>query len=144
MPYPPTGNIPNRGIEPSSPALQVDSLPTEPLGKSGGSLHRSPLFCTAQSIASSFQITCHLLLYITIFISGSKSKIRIKEHVLNAYYMPSTMLRFNILILLSGYALPCLVEQNNLKLTIRKNYSLNHQISSVTHSINAVTVMMEI
>ena len=36
LPYPPPGAIPNPGIEPespASPALQVDSLPTEPPGK---------------------------------------------------------------------------------------------------------------
>ena len=30
---PPPGNLPNPGIEPWSPALQVDSLPSEPPGK---------------------------------------------------------------------------------------------------------------
>ena len=30
LPYPPPGDLPNPGIEPRSPALQVDSLPTEP------------------------------------------------------------------------------------------------------------------
>ena len=30
---PSPGNLPNPGIEPSSPALQVDSLPAEPPGK---------------------------------------------------------------------------------------------------------------
>ena len=33
LPYLPPGNLPNWGIEPRSPALQADSLPTEPLGK---------------------------------------------------------------------------------------------------------------
>ena len=32
-PCPPPGDLPNSGIEPSSPALQVDSLPFEPPGK---------------------------------------------------------------------------------------------------------------
>ena len=32
-PCPPPGDLPNPGIEPASPALQVDSLPTEPSGK---------------------------------------------------------------------------------------------------------------
>ena len=31
MPFP--GDVPNPGIEPRSPALQVDSLPSEPPGK---------------------------------------------------------------------------------------------------------------
>ena len=29
------GNLPNPGMEPRSPALQVDSLPAEPQGKPG-------------------------------------------------------------------------------------------------------------
>ena len=33
LPFPPPGDLPNPGIKPSSPALQVDSLPTEPPGK---------------------------------------------------------------------------------------------------------------
>ena len=30
---PPPGDLPNPGIDPRSPALQTDSLPSEPLGK---------------------------------------------------------------------------------------------------------------
>ena len=33
MPSPPPGDLPNPGIEPKSPALQADSLPSEPPGK---------------------------------------------------------------------------------------------------------------
>ena len=33
LPCSPPGNLPNPGIEPRSPALQVDSLPSEPPGK---------------------------------------------------------------------------------------------------------------
>ena len=33
LPCPPLGNLPNPGIEPRSPTLQADSLPTEPPGK---------------------------------------------------------------------------------------------------------------
>ena len=33
MPFPSPGDLPDLGIEPGSPALQADSLPTEPLGK---------------------------------------------------------------------------------------------------------------
>ena len=33
LPCPPPGDLPDPGIEPASPALQVDSLPTEPPGK---------------------------------------------------------------------------------------------------------------
>ena len=30
LPFPPPGNLPDPGIEPASPALQVDSLPLSP------------------------------------------------------------------------------------------------------------------
>ena len=33
--FPSPGDCPNPGIEPRSPALQADSLPSEPLGKAG-------------------------------------------------------------------------------------------------------------
>jgi len=33
FPCPPPRDLPNPGIEPMSPALQADSLPSEPLGK---------------------------------------------------------------------------------------------------------------
>ena len=33
LPFPPPGDLPNPGIEPRSPALQVDSLPSELPGK---------------------------------------------------------------------------------------------------------------
>ena len=33
LPFPSPGNLPNLGIKPGSPALQADSLPSEPPGK---------------------------------------------------------------------------------------------------------------
>ena len=33
MPFPSPGDLPDPGIEPMSPALQADSLPSEPAGK---------------------------------------------------------------------------------------------------------------
>ena len=33
LPFPSPGDLPNSGIEPKSPALQTDALPSEPLGK---------------------------------------------------------------------------------------------------------------
>ena len=33
LPFPSPGDLPDPGIEPRSPALQADSLPTEPRGK---------------------------------------------------------------------------------------------------------------
>ena len=39
MPFPSPGDLPNPGIKPKSPALQVDSLPSEPPGKSRRSIY---------------------------------------------------------------------------------------------------------
>ena len=36
LPCPPPGNLPNPGIEPRSPTLQADSLPSEPPGRPNG------------------------------------------------------------------------------------------------------------
>ena len=33
LPFPPSGDLPDPGIKPGSPALQTDSLPSEPPGK---------------------------------------------------------------------------------------------------------------
>ena len=33
LPFPSPGDLPNLGIEPRSPALQADTLPSEPLGR---------------------------------------------------------------------------------------------------------------
>ena len=33
LPFPPPGDLPDPGIKPQSPALQADSLPSEPPGK---------------------------------------------------------------------------------------------------------------
>ena len=35
LPFPSPGDLPNPGIKPRSPALQADSLPSEPPGKPG-------------------------------------------------------------------------------------------------------------
>ena len=44
LPFPPPGDLPDPGIKPRSPALQADSLPSEPPGKLN-SIHNSPLVC---------------------------------------------------------------------------------------------------
>ena len=57
LPFPSPGDLPNPEIEPRSPALQIDSLPTEPQGKPhttdtvyknrvpGGSVVKNPPQC---------------------------------------------------------------------------------------------------
>ena len=41
LPYPSPGDLPDPGIEPGSPTLQADALPSEPPGKQGPSLGKS-------------------------------------------------------------------------------------------------------
>ena len=40
LPFPSPGDLPNPGIEPGSPALQADALPSEPPGKPNSILTR--------------------------------------------------------------------------------------------------------
>ena len=51
LPCPPPGDLPNPGIEPRFPLLQVDSLPSEPPGKPMVIL-RGPLFSLPQGLTS--------------------------------------------------------------------------------------------
>ena len=46
LPCPPPGDLPNPGIEPRSPALQEDSLPSEPPGKPENEQIFIPIFKT--------------------------------------------------------------------------------------------------
>ena len=54
LPFPSPGDLPNPGIEPRSPALQADALPSEPPGK--------PI-----SLYTSIQLFQHHLLKMFIF-----------------------------------------------------------------------------
>ena len=40
LPFPSPGDLPNQGIEPGSPVLQADALPSEPPGKSHMNIYR--------------------------------------------------------------------------------------------------------
>ena len=43
LPFPSPGDLPDPGIEPTSPALQADSLPSGPLGKPLYFYSRTPI-----------------------------------------------------------------------------------------------------
>ena len=47
LPFPSPGDLPNPGIEPGSPALQADSLPSEPTGLP--ILYMAVCICESQS-----------------------------------------------------------------------------------------------
>ena len=55
--FPSPGDLPNPGIEPGSPALQADTLPAEPPGK-------SPLEFTVRSNFLEFQVNKDLLKFL--------------------------------------------------------------------------------
>ena len=58
MPFPAPGDLPDPGIEPGSPALQLDSVPCESAGKHltqlSQTLHFRFLFITAVEISNQF------------------------------------------------------------------------------------------
>ena len=45
MPFPSPGDLPNPGIEPGSPVLQPDSLPSKPSAAAAKSLQACPTLC---------------------------------------------------------------------------------------------------
>ena len=54
LPFPSPGNLPNLGIKPRSPALQANSLPSEPQGKplTGGAHSKPKTFGSKQWLGS--------------------------------------------------------------------------------------------
>ena len=46
LPFPSPGDLPNPGVEPRSPALQADALPSEPPGKAYIPHTVPPILCT--------------------------------------------------------------------------------------------------
>ena len=70
LPFPPPGDLPDPGIEPWSPALQADSLPSKPPGKPlkfGTFLHNTKSFSVLSCPVFSSIVTLevfHVLLYL--------------------------------------------------------------------------------
>ena len=63
LPFPSPGDLPNPGIEPGSPALQTDALPSEPLGKHVLSpLDKVPWVAWLNSLYKSFSLSSFLCL----------------------------------------------------------------------------------
>ena len=69
LPFPSPGNLPNPGTEPRSPALQTDTLPSEPPGK--------PLFRKGIIYYVEFPVLYSrplaIVLYIVVFICSEKA-----------------------------------------------------------------------
>ena len=87
---PPPGDLPNPGIEPRSPALQVDSLPAEPPGKP-----KNTEVCSLSVLQGIFQtqelnrglLHCRQVLYQLIYQGScmpySKTGNKVKALILN-------------------------------------------------------------
>ena len=57
LPRPPPGDLPNLGVEPRSPALQADSLPSKPPGKppqiwNASQIQPCSLYCSNLSVCA--------------------------------------------------------------------------------------------
>ena len=55
LPFPSPGNLPDPGIKPRSPALQADSLPSEPLGKPTWSKYLDASYYYGKSVGTGVQ-----------------------------------------------------------------------------------------
>ena len=79
LPSPPPRDLPNPGIEPRSPALQVDSLPSEPPGKPKNigvsSLSLLQGICPTQKSNQSV-LHCRQILYQLSYLGGSNIFLR--------------------------------------------------------------------
>ena len=60
-PIPSPGDLPNPGIEPGSPALQVDSLPAELPGNPTLKLFGVPIYFTKMEVEAQMEGSCHFL-----------------------------------------------------------------------------------
>ena len=62
LPFPSPGDIPDPGIEPGSPAVQADSLPSEPLGKPFSVLGVGFLVLSCSELTEPFSSKSHAFL----------------------------------------------------------------------------------
>ena len=56
LPFPSPGGLPDPGIKPRSPALQADSLPSEPPGKPHSNVHTKNMYKDKMSVAYSLTL----------------------------------------------------------------------------------------
>ena len=50
--FPPPGKLPNPGIEPGSPSLQADALPSEPPGNNSSATQSCPALCSPMNYST--------------------------------------------------------------------------------------------
>ena len=81
FPFP--GDLPNPGTEPRSPALQVDSLPSEPPGKPRN-WHTYTQFSSVLSLS-------HVRLFATPWIAASQASLSITNSWVDSWSLPKPM-----------------------------------------------------
>ena len=73
LPFPSPGDLPNPGVEPVSPALQADALPSEPPGK--------PSILLWWYEYTTFSLFIHLLMDVWLFLLFDYCKYTAKTFV---------------------------------------------------------------
>ena len=100
---PPPGNLPNSGIEPRSPTLQADSLPSEPLGKPKntgvGSLSLLQGIFLTQELNWGL-LHCRWIFYQLSYQGGPKKSIRSKFSALQFQTNKCPLILFGIIVLI--------------------------------------------
>ena len=103
LPCPPPGNLPNSGIEPRSPTLQADSLPSEPLGKPKntgvGSLSLLQGIFLTQELNWGL-LHCRWIFYQLSYQGGPKKSIRSKFSALQFQTNKCPLILFGIIVLI--------------------------------------------
>ena len=91
--FPPTGDLPNPGIEPQSPALQTDSSPTEPPGKLKNTEEVAYPFSKGYSWPRNWTgVSCIAGAYFTTWTTNYLVFIFTVKYQRLAYYCPSLLL----------------------------------------------------
>ena len=102
-PFPSPGDLPNPGIEPRSPTLQVDSLPAEPQGKPKntgvGSLSLLQWIFPTQELNQGL-LHCRRILYQLSYEGSPLKKESTYTYNIRVYYMYNWIYIYNWIILL--------------------------------------------
>ena len=102
-PFPSPGDLPNPGIEPRSPTLQVDSLPAEPQGKPKntgvGSLSLLQWIFPTQELNQGV-LHCRRILYQLSYEGSPLKKESTYTYNIRVYYMYNWIYIYNWIILL--------------------------------------------
>ena len=103
LPCPPPGDLPHGGIKPRSPALKVDSLPSEPLGKPKNTGLRSLSLLQGIFLTQELNwglLHCRWIFYQLSYQGGPKKSIRSKFSALQFQTNKCPLILFGIIVLI--------------------------------------------